>query len=389
MNELILLKSGEIALKGLNRSTFEDILIRNAKNALHGVGKFKFYKAQSTIYAEPLEECDLDDAVERLARVFGFSALCRARIVEKDFERIQSAAVEYLREPLEEAETFKVTAKRSDKKFPLASPEICRELGSLLQRSYPHLRVDVHNPQLTVTVEIRDFAAYIHRAQRPGAGGIPVGSGGNALLLLSGGIDSPVAGYMMAKRGLRVGGIHFVSPPYTSERAQLKVETLCKKLAPWLGSVRLYIAPFTKLQERIKECCPEDLFTIIMRRQMMMIAQEIATRDEYGAIITGESVGQVASQTLGALACTDAASELPVLRPVIGMDKEEIIAIARRIDTFETSILPYDDCCTVFTPKHPKTKPRLSEVLTAEEKLDADGLRATVVQNTEAKLIEG
>lgn len=389
MNELILLKSGEIALKGLNRSTFEDILIRNAKNALHGVGKFKFYKAQSTIYAEPLEECDLDDAVERLARVFGFSALCRARIVEKDFERIQSAAVEYLREPLEEAETFKVTAKRSDKKFPLASPEICRELGSLLQRSYPHLRVDVHNPQLTVTVEIRDFAAYIHRAQRPGAGGIPVGSGGNALLLLSGGIDSPVAGYMMAKRGLRVGGIHFVSPPYTSERAQLKVETLCKKLAPWLGSVRLYIAPFTELQERIKECCPEDLFTIIMRRQMMMIAQEIATRDEYGAIITGESVGQVASQTLGALACTDAASELPVLRPVIGMDKEEIIAIARRIDTFETSILPYDDCCTVFTPKHPKTKPRLSEVLTAEEKLDADGLRATVVQNTEAKLIEG
>lgn len=390
MNELILLKSGEIALKGLNRGSFEDTLIRNAKRALKKTGEFKFYKAQSTLYAEPrAEDCDLDAAVERLAKVFGISALTRARIVEKDFEAIKAAAVEYLAEALDDAQTFKVAAKRSDKKFPMASPEICRELGSHLLERFPHLRVDVHNPEVTVTVEIRDFAAYVHRDQIPGAGGIPVGSGGNAALLLSGGIDSPVAGYMMAKRGLKLMAVHFAAPPYTSERAQKKVELLCEKIAPWCGRMRLYTVPFTKLQERIKERCPEDLFTLIMRRYMMIIGSKLAKQNDCGALITGESVGQVASQTLGAIACTDAATELPVLRPVIGMDKEEIIAVARKIDTFETSIQPYDDCCTVFTPRHPKTKPRLAEILAAEAEMDADELVEEITAATTFQLIDG
>lgn len=388
MNELILLKSGEIALKGLNRSTFEDILIRNARWALEGVGQFRFYKAQSTLYAEPLEPCDLDEAALRLSRVFGIAALTRARIVPKDFDAIREAAAEYLAPSLESAHTFKVNAKRSDKKFPMASPEICRELGGFLLNRFPHLRVDVHEPQVTVTVEIRDFAAYIHEDQLPGAGGIPVGSGGGAALLLSGGIDSPVAGYMMAKRGLKITAVHFASPPYTSERAQRKVEALCGKLAPWLGRVRLYTVPFTRLQERIRERCPEDLFTIVMRRYMMKIAERIALDNDCGALVTGESVGQVASQTLGALACTGAATALPVLRPVIGMDKEEIVAVARRIGTFDTSILPYDDCCTVFTPRHPKTKPRLGEVLAAEERLEADALVAEAVEQADSKRID-
>lgn len=387
MNELILLKSGEIALKGLNRSRFEDRLIRNAKHALGDMGKFKFYKAQSTLYAEPTEDCDLDEAVERLSKVFGIAALTRARIVEKDYDAIRVAAISYLKEPLADVRTFKVNAKRSDKTFPMASPEICRELGGALLDAYPHLKVDVHEPQMTITVEIRDFAAYIHADQIPGAGGIPVGSSGGAMLLLSGGIDSPVAGYMMAKRGLKVSAVHFASPPYTSERAQLKVETLCTKIAPWLGRTRLYIVPFTAIQERMRERCPEDLFTVVMRRYMMRIAERIAKKNDCGALVTGESVGQVASQTLGALACTDVASLLPVLRPVIGMDKEEIIAIARKIDTFETSIQPYDDCCTVFTPRHPKTNPRLADVEAAERQVDADALIDEAVEAAEWKLI--
>ena len=388
MNELILLKSGEIALKGLNRGSFEEMLIKNAKRRLTDVGAFKFYKAQSTIYAEPLEECDLDEAVRRLSRVFGFAALCRARIAPKDFDEIKSISVPYLRETLENARTFKVTAKRADKKFPLASPEICRELGGHLLEAYPHLKVDVLNPEVTVTVEIRDYAAYIHTNQLPGAGGIPVGSGGSSMLLLSGGIDSPVAGYMMAKRGIQVMAAHFVSPPYTSERAQLKVRALCEKMTDYCGRVKLFIVPFTKIQEEIRDHCPEDFFTLIMRRFMMEIAQRIALREGCGALITGESVGQVASQTLAALACTEHGLEMPVLRPVIGMDKEEIITVARKIDTFETSILPYEDCCTVFTPRHPKTKPRLEQLLAAEAALDREALIASAVEGAIFEWVE-
>ncbi|MDR2932673.1 MAG: tRNA 4-thiouridine(8) synthase ThiI [Oscillospiraceae bacterium] len=375
MKELILLKSGEIALKGLNRSTFEDRLIHNAKKSLEGTGAYGFTKAQSTFFVEPKsDDCDLDRAVDNLSKVFGIAALCRAGIAPKDFEAIKPAAATYLHDALSAAKTFKVTAKRADKRFVPASPELCAELGGYLIERFPHLKVDVRTPQVTVTVEVRDTAAYIHSDQIPGAGGIPVGSGGQAALLLSGGIDSPVAGYMMAKRGLKIIAVHFASPPYTSERSELKVHTLLEKLVPYTGSVRLFTVPFTEIQEEIKNKCDEDYFTLIMRRFMMVIAGEIAQNNRCGALITGESIGQVASQTMTALACTDAVSPLPVLRPVIGMDKEEIIQIARRIDTFETSILPYEDCCTVFTPRHPKTNPRLDAVEKAAAVLDSEAL---------------
>lgn len=382
MKELILLKSGEIALKGLNRSAFEDRLIKNMKNALPGLGRFKFYKAQSTIYAEPLEDCNLDKAVERLSKVFGVAALAKARIVEKDAGRIKLAAVEYLADELEGASSFRVTAKRSDKKFPLDSSQICRELGAHLLAAFPHLHVDLERPDVEAVVEVRDFAAYIHTAQRPGAGGIPVGSSGKAMLLLSGGIDSPVAGYMMAKRGIKIAAVHFASPPYTSDRALLKVHELCEKLTPYCGRLRLYTVPFTEIQEAIRKHCPEEYFTLIMRRFMMEISQLLAAQNECEALITGESIGQVASQTIQAMRCTQAAVDMPVLQPVIGMDKEEIISVARRIDTFDTSILPYEDCCTVFTPRHPKTKPRLDALEKAEATLDRAVLISRAVEET-------
>ncbi len=375
MKELILLKNGEIALKGLNRGSFEDMLIKNARRRLAPLGHFTFNKAQSTIYVLPQsDDIDLDEAARRLQTVFGVAALCRACVVQKEFEDIKARAVEYLGDALSAAATFKVEAKRSDKSFPMASPEICRELGGWLLQKFPHLRVDVHQPQLTVTVEVRDFAAYIHTDQLPGAGGIPVGSGGKAALLISGGIDSPVAGYMMAKRGLELIGIHFASPPYTSDRAFHKVETLVSKLTRYCGRITLFTVPFTEIQEQIKERCPEDYFTLVMRRFMMRIADRIAIDDQCSGLITGESLGQVASQTIQALGCTDMVTSLPVLRPVIGMDKEEIVTIARRIDTFETSILPYEDCCTVFTPRHPKTKPRPADLERLEQAMDVEGL---------------
>lgn len=371
MNELILLKCGELSLKGLNRRSFEDVLMKNCRRRLEELGKFRIYASQSTIYVEPQSDhIDLDEAVLRLRRVFGVAALTRAGIVEKDFERIRAAAPDYLADELAGAHTFKVEAKRSDKTFPMKSPELCCELGGVLLDAFPHLTVDVHNPDVTVHVEIREKAAYLHVDQKPGAGGLPVGTSGKAMLLISGGIDSPVAGYMMAKRGLLVSAVHFVSPPYTSEHALEKVKTLCKKMAAYCGRVKLTVVPFTAVQEAIRDHCPEDIFTVIMRRCMMKIAEQIATAEGCGALITGESMAQVASQTMQALACTDVACTLPVLRPVIGMDKDEIVKIAYKIDTFETSILPYEDCCTVFTPKHPKTKPQLRYVLAAEAALD-------------------
>ncbi len=384
MNEIILLKNGEIALKGLNRSVFEDKLINNARRRLTDLGKFGFRKAQSTIYVEPKEEnIDLDEAVERLQKVYGIIALTKAAVVEKDFEAIKHTAVTYLKDELLEAKTFKVDAKRSDKSFPLKSPQICAELGGYILENFPHLTVDVHNPDVTVVVEVRDFAAYIHGKQLPGAGGIPVGSGGRALLLLSGGIDSPVAGAMMAKRGLEVFAIHFASPPYTSERAKQKVISLAEKMTAYCGRINLFVVPFTEIQEHIRDDCPEELFTIIMRRYMMRIACRIARQSDCEALVTGESVGQVASQTIQAMNCTDAVADMPVLRPVVGMDKEEIVQIAHKIDTFETSILPYEDCCTVFTPKHPKTKPVMKFVEQAEAVMDMEGLIQRAVNNTE------
>ena len=384
MKEIILLKNGEIALKGLNRSVFEDKLISNARRRLEELGKFSFRKAQSTIFVEPKDEdIDLDEAVDILQKVYGIIALTKAAVVEKDFDAIKETAISYLKDELMEAKTFKVDAKRSDKSFPLKSPEICRELGGYILENFPHLTVDVHNPDVNVVVEVRDYAAYVHGKQLPGAGGIPVGSGGRALLLLSGGIDSPVAGAMMAKRGLEVYAIHFASPPYTSERAKQKVITLAEKMTAYCGRINLFVVPFTEIQERIKDDCPEELFTVIMRRYMMRIACRIARQQDCEALVTGESVGQVASQTIQAMSCTDAVADMPVLRPVVGMDKEEIIKVSHKIDTFETSILPYEDCCTVFTPKHPRTKPVMKFVELAEQSMDMENLIDRAVKGTE------
>ncbi len=370
MKEIILVKNGELALKGLNRNTFEDVLIKNMKKRIKDLGKFEFTKSQSTIMVDPIDEdIDLDDAVDRLSKVFGIAALSRACVCQKDFEDIQSTTANYLEEQLEDAKTFKVEAKRSDKKFPMKSPEICRELGGFILSRFHHLKVDVHNPDIIITVEVRDKYAFVRGNNIKGAGGMPTGTSGRAGILISGGIDSPVAAYMMAKRGIELCAIHFASPPYTSELAEMKVLELLKKVAKYSGVITTYIVPFTKIQEFIRDLCPEEYFTIIMRRIMMMIAEKMAANQNCSALITGESVGQVASQTMYALACTDCAVNMPVFRPCIGMDKEEIIAISRKIDTFETSIQPYEDCCTVFTPKHPKTRPHIDEVIKAEQKI--------------------
>lgn len=372
-DEILLIKNGELALKGLNRSTFEEALMKNLRRSLRPVGDFRLRRAQSTIYIEPQQPgLDLTDACDRVSRVFGISAFSRARVTEKNIDVIREAAAAYLADQLRAAKTFKVEAKRSDKSFPLGSPQICTEVGGYLLSQFPHLRVDVHQPELLVMVEIRDFGAYIHAAQLPGAGGMPVGTAGRAGILISGGIDSPVAAYMMAKRGLQLTAMHFASPPYTSERAEEKVKELLRRVARYAGPISLCIVPFTAIQEEIGRVCPEELFTLLMRRYMMRIAERVARADNCGALITGESLGQVASQTVPALACTDAVCTMPVFRPVIGMDKEEIIRIARRIDTFEISIQPYEDCCTVFTPRHPRTRPTLAMLEEAEALLPVE-----------------
>lgn len=388
MNEIILVKNGELALKGLNRSTFEDVLIKNMKRRLSPLGKFTFQKSQSTVMVIPPEgEVDMEEAAQRLKKVFGIAGFSRAAAVPKDVEQIMVCSAEYLAPQLNEVKTFKVEAKRSDKRFPLKSPEICRELGGYLLEKFPHLKVDVKNPDVVVMAEIRDKAAYIHAGQIRGAGGMPVGTGGKVGLLVSGGIDSPVAGWMMAKRGLEITGIHFASPPYTSERAELKVKELMQIVSRYSGRMALFIVPFTHIQELIGQNCPEELFTIIMRRFMMRIAEKIALRQGCGALVTGESVGQVASQTIGAIACTDAVCQMPVFRPCIGMDKEEIVAISKNIGAFETSIQPYEDCCTVFTPKHPRTRPSLEMVIQAESALDIAALEEEAVQGTRFEII--
>jgi len=388
MKEIILLKYGELALKGANRSAFESVLVKNIRRRLQDLGPAAVEKSQSTITVTPLQEgFDIAEAFDRLSRVYGIAAMSRSIQTEKDFAAI-CAAADRLDAELSRARTFKVNAKRSDKKFPMDSPAICRELGAYLLRRHPHLKVDVREPELVVWAEVRDRCAYVHAGQRPGAGGIPVGSGGKAALLLSGGIDSPVAGAMIAKRGLEIMAVHFASPPYTSERAKLKVMALCRKMAAWTGRIRLVVVGFTEIQEEIGRCCPEEYFTLVMRRLMMEIAGRIAAQYGAEALVTGESLGQVASQTVQALACTDAASPLPVLRPCIGLDKEEIVAVARKIDTFETSILPYEDCCTVFTPRHPRTHPSLPLVEQAESGLDREALIARAMQSPEVLWID-
>lgn len=372
MKEIILLKDGEIVLKGLNRRTFEDVLKKNIKHALSPLGSFEIRSAQSIIYVKPLsDDIDLDEACLKISRVFGIVSYSRAAICEeKTLESIMATAPVYLEKELRAAKTFKVEARRSDKRFPYKSPEICAELGGVILDKFPHLSVDVHNPDLIVNVEVRDFGAYVHGAALRGAGGIPVGTSGNAAILISGGIDSPIAAYMMAKRGLELTAIHFASPPYTSKRAEDKVVRLLRRVSRYAGKMTMYTVPFTKIQETIKNECPEELFTIIMRRLMMQISSRIAEDNNCTALITGESLGQVASQTIGALSCTDEAADLLVFRPLIGMDKQEIIDISYKIDTYDISIEPYEDCCTVFTPKHPRTRPVLKYVKEAQEKAD-------------------
>ena len=389
MQEIILIKNGELVLKGLNRNTFEDILIKNMKKALKDLGEFTFTKSQSTIMVKSVDEStDLDEAVSRLTKVFGIAALSRAAVAEKDMDSIMAISRDYLADELGMAKTFKVEAKRSDKKFPLKSPEISRELGGFLLSKFNHLRVDVHNPDVTVTVEIRDNYAFIRGNNIKGAGGMPVSTSGRAAVLISGGIDSPVASYMMAKRGIELVAIHFASPPFTTELAEKKVMQLLGKVAQYSGPITTYVVPFTEIQQQIRKECPEEYFTIIMRRYMMKISEIIARHQNCSALITGESVGQVASQTIYALACTDAAASMPVFRPCIGMDKEEIIRISRRIDTFETSIQPYEDCCTVFTPKHPKTRPKLEDVINAESALNSEELIKAAVENARRSVIK-
>lgn len=389
MQEIILIKNGELALKGLNRSTFESVLVKNIKRRMQGLGAFVISRSQSTITIEPTEAgFDMDEAVERLKKVFGIAGFQRAAAVEKDMTEILSVAKEYLADTLSEISTFKVEAKRSDKSFPLTSPEISREVGGALLSAFPHLKVDVHNPDRVVTVEVREKKAYIRCNQIKGAGGMPVGTGGKAALLISGGIDSPVAGHMMAKRGIVLDAVHFASPPFTSPQAEMKVHDLLRQVAKYSGDIGLYTVPFTEIQTQIRDNCPEELFTLIMRRFMMRIAERIARREDCAALVTGESVGQVASQTILALGCTDAVVGMPVFRPLIGMDKDEIISRARQIDTFDISIRPYEDCCTVFTPKHPKTRPQISFLEHAEAALDVDALVECAVAGTRFELIK-
>lgn len=390
MKEILLIKNGELALKGLNRSTFEDMLIKNIRRQLDGILPCEISKSQSTIYVVPTEEDpDMERAVEAVSKVFGIARFSRAVVAPKDMQQIVSVAGKYLKDQLAEVETFKVEAKRADKHFPLKSPEISRELGGYLLKNNPHLKVDVHDPDICVTVEVREKYAYIHGTQLFGAGGMPVGTAGRAAILLSGGIDSPVAAWMMAKRGVNLVGIHFASPPYTSQRAEQKVHELAAEVAQYAGRIPLFVVPFTEIQEHIKDDCPEEYFTIIMRRCMMRVSEQIARKQNCGALITGESLGQVASQTMGALQCTDDVAHLPVFRPAIGMDKAEIVELSRKIGTFETSIEPYEDCCTVFTPKHPRLRPTLEAVEKAEAGLaDLDAMVARAADGAKLVVID-
>lgn len=375
MRQVILCKYGEIVLKGLNRSRFEADLIKNVRRRLKPLGEFRLDSRQSTLFVEPMsEDIDYDETIDRLKKVYGIAKICPAFATEKSLDAIYATARECLGDELQSAKTFKVVAKRADKRFPLDSMQIMSELGGMILEGYPGISVDVKNPELTVICEIRDDAAYVHGTPIEGAGGIPVGTSGRALLLLSGGIDSPVAGAMMAKRGVIISAIHFQSPPYTSERALIKVERLAAKMTEHCGQITLFTVPFTEIQEAIRDNCPEELFTLIMRRLMMEIAQRVAEGYGFQALVTGESIGQVASQTMSALVTTDAVCRIPVFRPCICLDKKEIVDISYKIGTFDISIEPYEDCCTVFTPKHPKTQPTLDEVKKAQAMFDFEPL---------------
>ncbi len=380
-HEMLLLKLGEVVLKGQNRRSFEDRLVTNVRRRLKKCGSFQVYVRQSTIYAEPVNEsCDMEAAYRAARQVFGVVSVARAVPCEKTVPAIVETARTYLADAFAQAGSFKVESKRADKNYPMNSIQVSQAVGGDLAELFPNVTVDVHSPELTVYVEIREKHAYVHAPAVPGAGGLPVGMGGHAVSLLSGGLDSPVSSWMMARRGVELEMVHFVSPPYTSQQAQDKVLELAQLLTAWCGRMLVHIVPFTEIQEEIRRKCPEEYFTLIMRRFMMRLAEAVARRAGAKALITGESLGQVASQTMMALAATDDVAGMPVLRPLIGMDKVEIIRMAREIGTYETSILPYEDCCTVFTPRHPATRPGLEEVRRAEAALDVEGLVAKALE---------
>ena len=384
MNEMFLLKLGEMVLKGLNRHSFEDKLQANIHRRLNGLGRFRVYTRQSTTYVEPMEDsCDMDAAWEAMKKVFGVVGLSRARACDKDKDAILQACHEYLDDRLRSARTFKVETRRADKTFPMTSIQLSQYVGGELDELYPNLQVDVHHPELTVYVEIRDYAAFVHANPDPGAGGLPVGINGRAVSLLSGGIDSPVASYMIAKRGVALDMVHFFSYPYTSPEAKEKVLELARLLTPWCGRLTVHVVPFTAIQEELRRSCPEEMFTLVMRRFMMRIAQRVAKRCGAKALVTGESLGQVASQTMDAMTVTGQVVSIPVLRPVVGMDKEEIVQISRKIGTYDTSILPYEDCCTVFTPRHPRLRPTVEEAEAAEAGLDIEAMVQAAVDGIE------
>ena len=375
MKEVLLCKYGEIVLKGANKTYFEDVLCKELRKRAKKCGNFEVSRAQSTVYVEPLDDfCDMDAMLEEAQKVFGIVSIARAYVCEKNLESIAQVAREYIAPEIKKYKTFKVEAKRSDKRFPLDSMELSREIGGVLLGVNCRVKVDVKNPDVVVKVEIRERAAYIYAGHHKGAGGMPVGTNGKGLLLLSGGIDSPVAGYMMAKRGVKLEAVHFESFPYTSERALEKVLDLARLVSDYSGEIYVHIISLTHIQEELVKHCNEEYFTLLLRRYMVALANKVAQKYNCQALITGESVGQVASQTMQAIAVTDAVAEIPVFRPCIGMDKEEIVQISRKIGTFETSILPYEDCCTVFTPKHPKTKPEIEKVVAEENKLPFDEL---------------
>lgn len=389
MKEVLLCKYGELILKGANRSYFENLLIRELRTRIKRIGDFDVYYAQSTVYIEPNNDfCDIDLALEEAKKVFGIVTIDRACMVEKNLDAIKAAAKEYLPKFLTGARTFKADARRSDKSFPLKSPELMREVGGAVLEACPRLKVDVNRPEVTVRVEIRERGAYLHAGGIKGAGGMPLGSSGKGLLLLSGGIDSPVAGYMIAKRGVTLEALHFESYPYTSERAKEKVLELARLLCEYTTRIKVHVISLTHIQEELRRACNEDYFTILLRRYMMTLAERVARRNNCHALITGESLAQVASQTMKAIEATDNAVNIPVYRPCIGLDKEEIVSIARKIGTFETSILPYEDCCTVFTPRHPKTRPELENVLAEENKLDFNALCDEAFETLNTYMIE-
>lgn len=384
MKEMIIAKYGEIILKGGNRPRFESILINNINNSLKKVAKTHVKILQATVYVDVEDPDKLDIVLDRMSKIFGIVAITKAAVCKKDIEEIKKTSKEYFKDALTEGVTFKVEAKRSDKQFPFTSPEIQQEIGGYLDDEFP-ISVDVHNPQQTVMVEIRDFGAflYIRENMLRGQGGMPIGTGSKATLLLSGGIDSPVAGHMIAKRGVEIDAVNFFSFPYTSERAKEKVISLAKIIAQYTSKINLYIVPFTEIQLQIRDNCPEEQMTLLMRRFMMRIAERIAEKNKSKALITGESVGQVASQTLAALDVTNAVVDMPILQPLIGMDKVEIMDRAYKIGTYETSILPYEDCCTVFTPKHPVVNPRRENIEKTEMHLNVEELIEAALQGVE------